>query len=203
MVEFTVYKGSADRKIVESKTTKEVKPDEVLIKVTHSGVCGTDEHYKGADMVLGHEGAGVVEVRQRRKTISVIHLLIDIRKSDPQSHTSRKEILWDGDINTLLAVTASNATLDTKPSARDDRCMDLPTLTKARLLPMPSGRQTTSSRSQTPFHVNSLPLSNVEEQLFSTSSTLSPSSQLTVSVSLVLEDSDISLSNSPPRWVAA
>lgn len=67
MVEFTVYKGSADRKIVQSKTTKEVKPDEVLIKVTHSGVCGTDEHYKGQDMVLGHEGAGIVEVRQRRK----------------------------------------------------------------------------------------------------------------------------------------
>jgi threonine dehydrogenase-like Zn-dependent dehydrogenase len=29
--------------------------------VTHSGLCGTDIHYKTADIVLGHEGVGVVE----------------------------------------------------------------------------------------------------------------------------------------------
>lgn len=63
MVDFTVFKGSKDGKIVQSTTTRDIKEDEVLIKVTHSGVCGTDEHYRHADMVLGHEGAGVVEVR--------------------------------------------------------------------------------------------------------------------------------------------
>jgi len=62
MVEFTVYKGSKEGKIVKSTTKKELGPDEVLIKVTHSGLCGTDEHFKHADMVLGHEGAGTVEV---------------------------------------------------------------------------------------------------------------------------------------------
>lgn len=62
MVQFTVFKGSKEGKIVESTTTKDLGADEVLIKVTHSGLCGTDEHYKGVDMVLGHEGAGVVEV---------------------------------------------------------------------------------------------------------------------------------------------
>lgn len=62
MVQFTVFKGSKEGKIVESTTTKELGADEVLIKVTHSGLCGTDEHYKHADMVLGHEGAGVIEV---------------------------------------------------------------------------------------------------------------------------------------------
>ncbi|KAE8445325.1 hypothetical protein EG329_013563 [Mollisiaceae sp. DMI_Dod_QoI] len=61
MVEFTVFKGSKEGKIVQSTTKRELKPDEVLIKVTHSGLCGTDEHYKHEDMVLGHEGAGVVE----------------------------------------------------------------------------------------------------------------------------------------------
>ncbi|KAG9238086.1 putative NADP-dependent alcohol dehydrogenase C 2 [Amylocarpus encephaloides] len=61
MVEFTVFKGSKEGKIVQSKTTRELKHDEVLIKVTHSGVCGTDEHYRKVDMALGHEGAGVVE----------------------------------------------------------------------------------------------------------------------------------------------
>lgn len=62
MVEFTVYKGSKEGRIVKATTTRELKDDEVLIKITHSGLCGTDEHYKKVDMVLGHEGAGVVEV---------------------------------------------------------------------------------------------------------------------------------------------
>lgn len=35
--------------------------DEVFVRITHSGICGTDEHYKHANIVLGHEGAGVVE----------------------------------------------------------------------------------------------------------------------------------------------
>ena len=62
MVEFTVFKGSKEGKIYQSATKKDLKPDEVLIKVTHSGLCGTDEHYRHADIVLGHEGAGIVEV---------------------------------------------------------------------------------------------------------------------------------------------
>lgn len=62
MVEFTVFKGSKEGKIIKSTTQKELKPTEVLIKVTHSGLCGTDEHYKHEDMGLGHEGAGVIEV---------------------------------------------------------------------------------------------------------------------------------------------
>ncbi|KAI9737263.1 MAG: hypothetical protein M1818_005796 [Claussenomyces sp. TS43310] len=61
MVEFTVYKGSKDRKIVKSQTTREIRSNEVLVRVTHSGLCGTDEGFKHRDMVLGHEGAGVVE----------------------------------------------------------------------------------------------------------------------------------------------
>jgi Zn-dependent alcohol dehydrogenase len=63
MVTFTVFKGSKDGSIVQSTTTKDIKDDEVLIKVTHSGLCSTDEHFRKVDMVLGHEGAGVVEVR--------------------------------------------------------------------------------------------------------------------------------------------
>lgn len=62
MVQFTVFKGSKEGKIVQATTTKDIKDDEVLIKVTHSGLCGTDEHKKSLDMVIGHEGAGVVEV---------------------------------------------------------------------------------------------------------------------------------------------
>ncbi|KAI8175365.1 Alcohol dehydrogenase zinc-binding domain protein [Colletotrichum sp. SAR 10_75] len=60
----TVYKGSANGKVVEHHITTykdSLKPDQVLVKITHSGLCGTDEHYKTQDMVLGHEGVGVVE----------------------------------------------------------------------------------------------------------------------------------------------
>ncbi|KAJ7757699.1 chaperonin 10-like protein [Mycena maculata] len=61
-VEFTVFKGSASEGIVEATTRHDApKGNEVLVKVTHSGICGTDEHYKHTDMVLGHEGVGTVE----------------------------------------------------------------------------------------------------------------------------------------------
>ncbi|KAJ8100140.1 chaperonin 10-like protein [Lipomyces tetrasporus] len=59
--DFTVYKGSHDGKVLKSTTHKDdLKGDQVLVKVTHSGVCFTDVHYRQADMVLGHEGAGIV-----------------------------------------------------------------------------------------------------------------------------------------------
>lgn len=62
MPTFTVFKGSKEGKIVKAETTRpDLQQDEVLVKVTVSGLCGTDEHYKCADMALGHEGAGVVE----------------------------------------------------------------------------------------------------------------------------------------------
>lgn len=61
MVEFTVFKGSKDGSIVKGTTKKEIGPNEVLVKVTHSGLCGTDTHYTHVDMTLGHEGAGIVE----------------------------------------------------------------------------------------------------------------------------------------------
>lgn len=62
MPTFTVFKGSEEGKIVKSQTTRpDLKGDDVLVKITASGVCGTDVHYLHSDIVLGHEGAGVVE----------------------------------------------------------------------------------------------------------------------------------------------
>ncbi|KAI3618863.1 nadp-dependent alcohol dehydrogenase [Moniliophthora roreri] len=60
----TTFKGSVSGRVVKSSFTKDgLKPDEVVIKVTHSGLCGTDLHFLKEDMVLGHEGIGeVVEV---------------------------------------------------------------------------------------------------------------------------------------------
>ncbi|KAJ4294668.1 hypothetical protein N0V88_004898 [Collariella sp. IMI 366227] len=60
--EFTVYKGSPNGQVFKSSTSKgPPQNQQVLIRITHSGVCGTDEHYKTQDMVLGHEGVGIVE----------------------------------------------------------------------------------------------------------------------------------------------
>ncbi|KAJ5242328.1 uncharacterized protein N7469_000655 [Penicillium citrinum] len=61
-IEFTVFKGSKDGSIREEKTRRDdLKHDDVLVRVTHSGVCFTDVHYRNSDMALGHEGTGVVE----------------------------------------------------------------------------------------------------------------------------------------------
>jgi D-arabinose 1-dehydrogenase-like Zn-dependent alcohol dehydrogenase len=75
MPTFTVYKGSESGKIIKSQTTKpDLTDDQVLVKVTASGLCGTDEHYAHADIVLGHEGAGIVE--------AVGPLVKDLKKGD-------------------------------------------------------------------------------------------------------------------------
>ncbi|KAH8658987.1 chaperonin 10-like protein [Ilyonectria robusta] len=59
---FTVFKGSPDGSIKKAMTEKtEPTGDQVFVKVTASGLCGTDVHYRTQDMVLGHEGVGIVE----------------------------------------------------------------------------------------------------------------------------------------------
>ncbi|XXG98140.1 hypothetical protein Hte_004461 [Hypoxylon texense] len=60
---FTVFKGDKSGSPKQSTTTKpnELTGDSVLLRVTASGLCGTDLHYRKDDMVLGHEGVGVVE----------------------------------------------------------------------------------------------------------------------------------------------
>ncbi|KAI1368157.1 GroES-like protein [Xylaria arbuscula] len=63
MVSFTVFKGSKSGIPVQGTTTKsdELTGDKVLMRITASGLCGTDLHYVHQDIVLGHEGVGVVE----------------------------------------------------------------------------------------------------------------------------------------------
>lgn len=58
--EIIAYKGSSNGHVRESRrTSRQLSKSEVLIQISHSGVCGTDEHYKSQDMVLGHEGIGI------------------------------------------------------------------------------------------------------------------------------------------------
>jgi D-arabinose 1-dehydrogenase-like Zn-dependent alcohol dehydrogenase len=71
--DFTVFRGSSTGEIHQSQTQRPKVPrDEAFIDVTHSGVCGTDEHFKWVDMGLGHEGVGIVkEVGPEVKTLKM------------------------------------------------------------------------------------------------------------------------------------
>lgn len=60
-IKFTVYRGSKDGIKQAEVEREDLKRDDVLVRTTHSGVCGTDVHYQSVDMSLGHEGTGVVE----------------------------------------------------------------------------------------------------------------------------------------------
>ncbi|CAG8902926.1 unnamed protein product [Penicillium egyptiacum] len=59
-VTFEVFRGSKEGNIVADKTTRTLQPNEVYIETTHSGLCGTDEHYLSSGIALGHEGVGIV-----------------------------------------------------------------------------------------------------------------------------------------------
>lgn len=61
MISFTVYRGSPSGKITPTTTTRPQEPHQVHIETTHSGLCGTDEHYLHAGCVLGHEGIGIIK----------------------------------------------------------------------------------------------------------------------------------------------
>lgn len=39
----------------------QLKPNEVLLKITHSGLCHSDVFYIPSGMALGHEGVGIVQ----------------------------------------------------------------------------------------------------------------------------------------------
>ena len=62
VTEYTAFKGSDSGKIQKTRLKlPELGPNDVLLENTHSGICGTDAHYLHQDMVLGHEGIGVVK----------------------------------------------------------------------------------------------------------------------------------------------
>jgi threonine dehydrogenase-like Zn-dependent dehydrogenase len=61
-LENTVFRGvDGVVKRVPLKLSAQLGPKEVLIKITHSGLCGTDVHFIPSGAALGHEGVGIVE----------------------------------------------------------------------------------------------------------------------------------------------
>ncbi|KAL1696168.1 chaperonin 10-like protein [Schizophyllum commune] len=59
-IEYTVFKGSESGRIYKDSASRQLRPDDVVVKITHSGLCYSDVHFKHRDMVIGHEGVGVV-----------------------------------------------------------------------------------------------------------------------------------------------
>jgi len=56
----TYLAGGPDGKIHVKKSQRAIGGVEVLVRVTHSGVCGTDVHDRDSGCGLGHEGVGIV-----------------------------------------------------------------------------------------------------------------------------------------------
>ncbi|KAL7781847.1 GroES-like protein [Trichoderma ceciliae] len=60
-VSFDVYRGAEGDVPVRKTVTTILRPNDVFIEITHSGVCGTDLHFRHADITLGHEGIGTIK----------------------------------------------------------------------------------------------------------------------------------------------
>ena len=57
-----VYRGiEGVVKKIPLELSSELGPKEVLLKITHSSLCGTDVHYIPYGAALGHEGIGIVQ----------------------------------------------------------------------------------------------------------------------------------------------
>ena len=58
---YEVFRGSEGGIIIPDNVSSTLEHGEVFIETTHSGLCGTDEHYLKSGQVLGHEGVGIVK----------------------------------------------------------------------------------------------------------------------------------------------
>ena len=57
----TYLAGSPNGKIHVKTSVRAIGGVEVLVRVSHSGLCGTDAHDRTSGCGLGHEGVGIVE----------------------------------------------------------------------------------------------------------------------------------------------
>lgn len=76
-VQFNVFKGSKTGEITEGKGYRDPKSTEVIVKISHCGVCGSDEHFRHAEQGLGHEGIGIIT-----EVGSSVHDLSEFRIGD-------------------------------------------------------------------------------------------------------------------------
>jgi len=56
-----VYKGLQGGGIVKATSSRDLGRNEALVQITHSGVCGTNEHVRYLPIGLGHDDVGIVK----------------------------------------------------------------------------------------------------------------------------------------------
>ncbi|KAF2001269.1 GroES-like protein [Amniculicola lignicola CBS 123094] len=59
--EYTVYRGVEGAVKKSAAQLPALGPKDILVKITHSGLCGTDLAFVPYGIALGHEGVGIVE----------------------------------------------------------------------------------------------------------------------------------------------
>src|SRR5438046_10264966 len=107
-VKAAVLRGPRDLR-VESSRAPEIQADEVLVRVTVAGLCGTDYRIWSGDRpvayprVMGHEFVGRVETIGAGVTRVAAggHVAVE-----PNSSWGWCQLCWEGDKNLVLARTA-------------------------------------------------------------------------------------------------
>ncbi|OJJ45879.1 hypothetical protein ASPZODRAFT_69172 [Penicilliopsis zonata CBS 506.65] len=59
-VEFSIFRGSENGEIIPTTIRRTLQPREVLVEISHAGLCGKDRAFRHQPIALGHEGAGFV-----------------------------------------------------------------------------------------------------------------------------------------------
>ena len=107
---YTVYKGQKSGRVVKSQGHKDaLAPDEVLLEITHAGLCGTDELFKHADMVLSHEGVGIVKKVGAEVDTFKVYVFLRVKRFDLCTHPETAGIVPAGGTSTIAACTATSA----------------------------------------------------------------------------------------------
>jgi D-arabinose 1-dehydrogenase-like Zn-dependent alcohol dehydrogenase len=60
-ISFEVFRGDQHGQLFRETVTRDLQPNEIFNGITHSGLCGTDDHFLSSNIALGYEGVGVVK----------------------------------------------------------------------------------------------------------------------------------------------
>lgn len=131
-IHYKALKGSISGKIIETELQKTtIGANEVLLKILYSGVCGTDAHFAQSEIVLGHEGVGLVKEVGR----DVRHLKMYVRRSSLCRNTNPPPVVieWAWVSSVVAATTAHLVFWDTHGGVPQARITTASPMTPHRL----------------------------------------------------------------------
>lgn len=108
--------GGEDGTIRVKTTDRTVSGVEVLVRITHSGLCGTDGHDRTAGCGLGHEGIGIVQEVGREVTAVQVGDRVGCRQVTMTSCCETKTPFW------LTAWKSQLAERGKDPTSLDGQC---------------------------------------------------------------------------------